>query len=246
MSTISQMNSYHIFVIVLWKLPKSKNNFNVSLSRQQDLVSNWLSVIVSLPSEYGLNFLLRNSLMQSLITQSLYRLGRLHRLSFLMKNPKSSYLSLIVFVLSFFFILILFFCVHGEYYRETILPYTRLSGLFAFTILGKESFRLVVHKEAQDLFEYFQSMTDGNLFRLGISKFMGYLIILGSAVMKFPQIIQIIRNQSVVGLSIYSFYFECGENIPFVIYNLVHVRCYLFLILYRITLFRLMESVLSF
>ena len=41
--------------------------------------------------------------------------------------------------------------------------------------------------------------------------------------MKFPQIYQIWRNRSVLGLNIHSLYFECAENLPFVVYNLVQV-----------------------
>lgn len=52
---------------------------------------------------------------------------------------------------------------------------------------------------------------------------MGYLIVFGSAVMKFPQILNILKNQSVVGLNVYSFYFECAENLPIIIYNSVYV-----------------------
>lgn len=53
---------------------------------------------------------------------------------------------------------------------------------------------------------------------------MGYAIILGSVVMKLPQIFQILHNRSVLGLNIYSLYFECAENLPFVVYNMVQVE----------------------
>ena len=52
---------------------------------------------------------------------------------------------------------------------------------------------------------------------------MGYLIIVGSAIMKVPQILQIIKGRNVIGLNLSSLYFECAENIPIVIYNMIHV-----------------------
>lgn len=72
-------------------------------------------------------------------------------------------------------------------------------------------------------FPFFPQNLDGNFFSLLLSKVMGYAIILGSVVMKFPQIYQIWRNRSVLGLNIHSLYFECAENLPFVVYNLVQV-----------------------
>ena len=55
-------------------------------------------------------------------------------------------------------------------------------------------------------FPFFPQNLDGNFFSLLLSKVMGYAIILGSVVMKF-----------------HSLYFECAENLPFVVYNLVQV-----------------------
>lgn len=56
-----------------------------------------------------------------------------------------------------------------------------------------------------------------------LSKLMGYLLVFGSAIMKFPQIYTILKNRSVLGLNVYTFYFECAENLPFIIYNMVYV-----------------------
>lgn len=72
-------------------------------------------------------------------------------------------------------------------------------------------------------FPFFPENLDGNFLSLLLSKVVGYAIILGSVVMKFPQIYQIWRNRSVLGLNINSLYFECAENLPFVVYNLVQV-----------------------
>ena len=46
---------------------------------------------------------------------------------------------------------------------------------------------------------------------------------IGSAIMKIPQIAQILKLRSVVGLNLSSLYFECAENIPIIIYNMIHV-----------------------
>ena len=44
--------------------------------------------------------------------------------------------------------------------------------------------------------------------RLMISKVLGYSVVVGAAVVKFPQIIKIYNSKSIEGLSISSFYFE--------------------------------------
>ena len=77
------------------------------------------------------------------------------------------------------------------------------------------------------LYNPFLSVGNGygsEFWSLVISKSMGYAIILGSVVMKLPQIFQILHNRSVLGLNIYSLYFECAENLPFVVYNMVQVE----------------------
>lgn len=77
------------------------------------------------------------------------------------------------------------------------------------------------------LYHPFLSFGNGSgseFWSLLISKSMGYAIILGSVVMKLPQIFQILHNRSVLGLNIYSLYFECAENLPFVVYNMVQVE----------------------
>ena len=67
-------------------------------------------------------------------------------------------------------------------------------------------------------------LSDSSFFSYLMSKFMGYLIIVGSAIMKVPQILQIIKRRNVIGLNLSSLYFECAENIPIVIYNMIHVQ----------------------
>lgn len=57
-----------------------------------------------------------------------------------------------------------------------------------------------------------------------LSKSLGYLILLGSLFLKVPQIINVLKNRSVIGLNVYMFVFECAECIPHVIYNLYNVR----------------------
>ena len=76
----------------------------------------------------------------------------------------------------------------------------------------------------KDPFSDFLSEHGLDFFSHFLSEFMGYLIIVGSAIMKVPQIMQIVKMHSVVGLNLSSLYFECGENIPIVIYNMIHVQ----------------------
>ena len=49
---------------------------------------------------------------------------------------------------------------------------------------------------------------ESECIRLIISKILGYSIILGATIVKFPQILKIYNSKSVEGLSISSFYFE--------------------------------------
>ena len=84
---------------------------------------------------------------------------------------------------------------------------------------------------------------DSHFFSLLLSKLMGYLIVIGSSIMKVPQILQIVKSRSVVGLNLSSLHFECAENIPIVIYNMVHVQLIEFVFLYRNIHFQLMVNV---
>ena len=77
--------------------------------------------------------------------------------------------------------------------------------------------------EIQNPFEYLEQFVESSFLSYLASKLMGYLIVIGSAIMKFPQILNILRSRSVAGLNIYSFYFECAENLPIIIYNAVYV-----------------------
>lgn len=84
--------------------------------------------------------------------------------------------------------------------------------------------KTVVYSGLENPFENIFSMNGSQFFSYLLSKLMGYLIIIGSTVMKVPQILQIVKHQSVVGLNLSSLYFECAENIPIVIYNMIHVH----------------------
>ena len=78
--------------------------------------------------------------------------------------------------------------------------------------------------DIQNPFEYLDYFVESSFLSYLASKLMGYLIVIGSAIMKFPQILNILKSRSVTGLNIYSFYFECAENLPIIIYNAVYVK----------------------
>ena len=84
--------------------------------------------------------------------------------------------------------------------------------------------RTVVYSDLQDPMKSLFPTGDSHFFSMLLSKLMGYLIVFGSSIMKVPQIMQIVNRRSVVGLNLSSLYFECAENIPIVIYSMVHVR----------------------
>ena len=50
--------------------------------------------------------------------------------------------------------------------------------------------------------------TNVECIKFAISKAIGYQIIIGSAILKVPQIMKILKNKSVVGISKFLFYFE--------------------------------------
>lgn len=91
------------------------------------------------------------------------------------------------------------------------------------SFVGNQKTEVRMDNGLKVLFPFFPDNIDGNFWSLFLSKVMGYAIILGSVIMKVPQIYQIWRNRSVLGLNVHSFYFECAENLPFVVYNLVRV-----------------------
>ena len=68
-------------------------------------------------------------------------------------------------------------------------------------------------------FASLESFVESSYVSYFTSKMMGYLIVFGSSIMKFPQIMNILKSRSVTGLNIYSFYFECAENIIIIIYH---------------------------
>ena len=55
--------------------------------------------------------------------------------------------------------------------------------------------------------------------KYSISKGLGYGIVVGSAIMKLPQILKIVMNRDVTGLNAMSFYMECAAFLPSIVYN---------------------------
>ena len=54
-----------------------------------------------------------------------------------------------------------------------------------------------------------------------ISKGLGYAIVVGSGIMKLPQILKIVMNRDVTGLNAMSFYMECAAFLPSIVYNVL-------------------------
>lgn len=63
------------------------------------------------------------------------------------------------------------------------------------------------------------SFTDIPCLKYSISKGLGYGIVVGSGIMKLPQIMKIVMNKDVTGLNAMSFYMECVAFLPSIIYN---------------------------
>lgn len=60
---------------------------------------------------------------------------------------------------------------------------------------------------------------DMDCLKYAISKGLGYGIVIGSGIMKLPQILKIILNRDVTGLNAMSFYMECAAFLPSIVYN---------------------------
>ena len=85
-------------------------------------------------------------------------------------------------------------------------------------------------KDCFDLFFNKFDFTNADCLKITISKGLGYAIILGSGILKVPQIIKIVKAGSVEGISKSLFYFETltllhaatysiSQNIPFSVYG---------------------------
>ena len=55
--------------------------------------------------------------------------------------------------------------------------------------------------------------------KYSVSKALGYGIMLGSGIMKMPQIIKIMKSRDVTGINAVSFYMECVAFLPSIVYN---------------------------
>lgn len=72
-----------------------------------------------------------------------------------------------------------------------------------------------------DCIEHFQNFdfADNDCLSITLSKILGYLMILGSTLVKFPQIIKIMKGRSAKGLVAKSYYTECLMNSITFCYN---------------------------
>ena len=62
-------------------------------------------------------------------------------------------------------------------------------------------------------------LMDMDCLKYSISKGLGYGIVIGSGIMKLPQILKIVMNRDVTGLNAMSFYMECAAFLPSIVYN---------------------------
>ena len=72
-------------------------------------------------------------------------------------------------------------------------------------------------------FTFFEDgiFTDVPCLKYTISKGLGYGIVIGSGIMKLPQILKIAMNRDVTGLNAVSFYMECAAFLPSIVYNIL-------------------------
>ena len=71
---------------------------------------------------------------------------------------------------------------------------------------------LLFSEECFEIFFENNDFTNGECIKLTISRLLGYIIISGAFVLKVPQIVKIVRNKSVQGISKYLFYVEVSYN----------------------------------
>ena len=105
------------------------------------------------------------------------------------------------------------FILYGHFYHSSLIH----------SFIGNEQYEMKLFPEVKIPFASLESFVESSYVSYFASKMMGYLIVFGSSIMKFPQIMNILKSRSVTGLNIYSFYFECAENLPIIIYNAIYV-----------------------
>ena len=66
----------------------------------------------------------------------------------------------------------------------------------------------VFREDCFDTFFNKHDFTNAECLKFTITKLLGYLIIAGSVIIKLPQILKIMKNKSVAGISKYLFYIE--------------------------------------
>ena len=80
----------------------------------------------------------------------------------------------------------------------------------------------VIGEQCYQTFFYEGEFTDIPCLKYTISKGLGYGIVIGSGIMKLPQIIKIVANRDVTGLNAMSFYMECAAFLPSIVYNYLY------------------------
>ena len=70
----------------------------------------------------------------------------------------------------------------------------------------------IFREDCFDKFFVVNDFTDQECLKVTISKAIGFAIVAGSGILKVPQILKIVSNGSVVGLSAVSYYIEVSIN----------------------------------
>lgn len=79
----------------------------------------------------------------------------------------------------------------------------------------------IIGDHCYSTFFYEGDFTDIPCLKYTISKGIGYGIVIGSGIMKLPQILKIVMNRDVTGLNAMSFYMECAAFLPSIVYNIL-------------------------
>jgi mannose-P-dolichol utilization defect protein 1 len=87
----------------------------------------------------------------------------------------------------------------------------------------------VLREDCYDKFVNKQDFSDKECIKFTLSKTIGFAIIVGSAIVKLPQIIKIVVNGSVKGISSISYYIEVSASVfnssNSFIDNYLHANC---------------------
>ena len=85
----------------------------------------------------------------------------------------------------------------------------------------KRAITAMIGDKCYQTFFWEGNFIDVPCLKYSISKALGYGIMIGSGIMKMPQIIKIMINKDVTGINAVSFYMECAAFLPSIVYNIL-------------------------